>query len=764
MKKRRKKKRISVSQRKPLLGSSPLRKEGKEKLTGQAKYIDDLSFPGMWHGVTVRSQIPRGKIQKIIFEPNVPWEEITVVQAKDIPGKNFVDLIEPDQPFLAETVIQHPEEPILLLAHPDRYLLEKARKSVRIETKELKPVFSLEESLQAETIIWGKDNVFKSYLLEKGDVDSVWGNAAKIIEGEYRTGAQEQLYLEPNGMIALANPTDGVTVWGSMQCPYYVHKALMTLFGLPGNKVRIIQTETGGGFGGKEDYPSLIAGHAALLAWKTGRPIKMIYDRQEDMVATTKRHPSYTKVKAAVDSQGNLLALDIHFVLDGGAYVTLSPVVLSRGTIHAPGPYRTPNVRVKSSVVATNTPPHGAFRGFGAPQSLFAIERHMDRVAKAIGLSPVQFRKRNLLKAGDSMATGQKVPTTCDLAKVLELALKESDFEKKQRQFAQWNQKSHTKRGMGLAVFMHGAGFTGSGESYLASKVAVELTSLGRVRILTANTEIGQGTNTIFSQIAADALGIDYDDIEVAQPDTAQVPNSGPTVASRTCMIVGQLVGKACEALKSVLRQSGAPAWKNSREFRRTALRHLKTKGPLKTFADYQAPPGKGWDDKRYQGDAYGAYGWAAYVAEVSVDTRTYQVTCEDFVAVQEIGKVVHPAMARGQIIGGVAQAIGFALYEKVVWREGRMANATMTNYLMPTSSDLPPIRVFFLEDPYAFGPQGAKGIGELPMDGPAPAILNAVGHALKVNVSEIPALPEAIFEACRDAKAQESQGLSGSL
>src|SRR5438094_3135726 len=277
-------------------------------------------------------------------------------------------------------------------------------------------------------IVWGKDNTFKSYLLKKGDVDRVWSTAGYIVEGDYETGAQEQLYIENNGMIAIANPHDGVTVWGSMQCPYYVQKALMTIFSLPAEKVRIIQTETGGGFGGKEEYPSMIASHAALLAWRSGKPVKLIYDRAEDMAATTKRHPSKTHHRTAVSKDGKLLAMDIDFVIDGGAYATLSPVVLSRGTIHAAGPYSCPNVRIRSRAIATTAPPHGAFRGFGAPQSIFALERQMNKVAAALGLSAEEFRRRNFLHEGDTTATGQVIREKVDLEDLLFRALELSHY------------------------------------------------------------------------------------------------------------------------------------------------------------------------------------------------------------------------------------------------------------------------------------------------------------------------------------------------
>jgi CO/xanthine dehydrogenase Mo-binding subunit len=532
-----------------------------------------------------------------------------------------------------------------------------------------------------------------------------------------------------------------------MQCPYYVHKALSMLFALPAEKIRVVQMETGGGFGGKEEYPSIIAGHAALLAWKTGRPVKMVYDRAEDMVATTKRHPSRTRIRSAVDTEGRLQALDIDFVIDGGAYCTLSPVVLSRGTIHASGPYFCPNVRIRGRAVATNYPPHGAFRGFGAPQSIFALERHMDRVAAVVGLSPDELRRRNFIRPGQTSAVGQVMGDPVDMAAILDRALELSGFHEKRERFAAHNAtQPGVRKGIGLATFLHGAGFTGSGEDMLASLAEVEVTAAGRIRVLTSSTEIGQGTVTIFSQIAADALGVDVEDVDVVQPDTALVPNSGPTVASRTCMVVGKLVENAARSVRRTLSEAGLPAEGYARdEFLAAARAHVERHGSLRVSAQYEPRPGARWDDEKYEGDAYGSYAWAAYVAEVSVDMTTFEIRVDDFVAVQEVGKVINPVLASGQIEGGVAQAIGWALFEDVVWREGRMANAQMTNYIMPTAVDLPTIRVYFEEVPYPHGPAGAKGIGELPMDGPAPAIANAVANATGVDVHRIPLTPEAL-------------------
>jgi CO/xanthine dehydrogenase Mo-binding subunit len=731
-----------------IVGQSVPRKEGRDKVTGRSQYVDDMVLPNMLFGATVRSQIPRGRIRKITFPPEIPWDQFVIVSAKDIPGKNCIALIGEDQPCLAAEFISHPEEPILLLAHPDRHLLPKAVASVNIEYDSLPAVFTIEESECRSEIIWGEDNTFKTYVIEKGAVDGIWAKADYIVEGEYTTGAQEQLYIENNGMIACFDDVRGITVWGSLQCPYYIHKALMALCNLPAEKVRVVQMETGGAFGGKEEYPSMIAAHAALLAIKSRKPVKIIYDRMEDMAATTKRHPSRTRHRTAVSKDGKILGGEIEFTIDGGAYLTLSPVVLSRGAIHAGGPYYWPNIRIRAKAIATNAPPHGAFRGFGAPQSLFAMERHMDRIAQMVGLSPVEIRRRNFLQPGQTTSTGQVIREPIDLGKLLDRALELSDYESKKKRFADENRRGNIRKGMGIAAFLHGAGFTGSGERYLSSVVGVEGCADGSVRVLVSSTEFGQGTKTVLSQIAAEALALPYEYVGMAQPDTSAVPNSGPTVASRTVMVVGKLVQSAALGIRQTLISSNLlPETYTAEEFRAACRSYVAEHGKFRSWARYEAPPGIFWDDEKYRGEAYAAFAWAVYIAEVSVDLTTYSVSVDDFVALQEVGKVLHPLLAKGQIIGGIAQAIGFSLYEKVVWQNGRMQNSQMTNYIMPTSSDLPSIRVFFEELGNVHGAYGAKGIGELPMDGPAPAIVNAIEDALGIPFDFIPLLPEDIME-----------------
>jgi CO/xanthine dehydrogenase Mo-binding subunit len=691
------------------VGRNVLRKDGADKVSGAARYIDDLQFPNLLHARTIRSTIPHGEIASLRFAFDT--DGFTIVDHRDIPGRNIVALIDEDQPCLVERTVRHVAEPILILAHEDRDRLLAA--DVQVAYRAITPNYDPEAP---------GARVFKRISIDKGDIDAGFAAADLCVEGEYRCGHQEQLYIEPNGVIAVPD-AGGITVYGSMQCPYYVHRALTVMLGLSGDKVRVVQTETGGGFGGKEEYPSSIACHAALAALKAQRPVKLVYDRVEDMLATTKRHPAVIRHRTGLKRDGTLTAIDIDVVFDGGAYATLSAVVLSRGVIHASGPYRCDHVRIRGRATMTNTPPNGAFRGFGAPQTQFAAEAHMDRIAEAVGLDPVRIREINAFRPGDTTATGQHFGADCSALPVLREAVKRTDFKKKWR----------AGKGIGLSLFFHGSGFTGAGEVKLASKAALELTERG-ARIRVASTEIGQGTRTMHAQIVADALGLPYDAIDVHAADTAEVPDSGPTVASRTCMVVGRILQRCAEEMKAAL--GGL-----------TPKQYLKTHGPLVITKQYERPSGMVWDDDAYRGDAYGSYGWGCDVVEIEIDRDTWQVTPTAFTTVHEIGRAIHPMMARGQIEGGSAQGLGYALLEEVVMRDGRMANAQLTNYIVPTSLDTPPMEVVLLENPYAHGPFGAKGVGEMPIDGPAPAVVNALRRA-GFDIRRIPATPERLMRS----------------
>lgn len=730
------------------IGSDIARVDGLDKLTGRARYVDDLQVPGVWHGGVVRSPVARGRIRAIHYDPSIDWTGFAIVDHRDLPGPNVIKLIETDQPILAADRIRHKHEPVVLLAHPSIRMLRRGLRGVTIEVEPETALLDPLEPVTAETLQYGDDNVFKRIDIRKGDPAAVFARAPHVVTGTYRTDAQEHVYLETQGV--LAQREDGrMHVRGSMQCPYYVVDALTAAFDKPADAFRVAPTVVGGGFGGKEDYPSVLAVHAVLLADKAGAPVKLIYERGEDMAVTTKRHPSVVRHRTAVDHDGTLLAMEIEVILDGGAYVTLSPVVLSRGVIHAAGPYACDHIHTHGEARLTNSPPYGAFRGFGAPQTLFALERHMDVIARQIGMDPLELRQRNLIRDGQTLATGQVVRDGVDLRALTETAVRHSDLHNRRRAHAAFNRTHpYLRRGIGLATFYHGAGFTGAGEAYLKSEVWLRGLPDGRVEVLTAQTDIGQGTVTILTQIAAETLDLPEDQVVIAPPDTARVPNSGPTVASRTAMIVGSLVARACAALaaeagdgslRGAALQDAIRAW------------HVRRSGDdLLARARYDHPPSIQWDETNYRGDAYRCYAWAVNVAEVEIDLRTYAARVTDFVALQEVGRVLNPTLARGQIAGGVVQAIGWALYEGITIEDGVMQNGQMTNYVIPGSGDLPPIRVFFEEQRTEHGPGGAKGIGELPMDGPAPAIVNAVCAALDVEVDQVPLTPERLMQAVR--------------
>lgn len=728
------------------VGADIPRVDGAGKLQGSTRYVDDLVIEGVLHGGTIRSPVARGKIARVEFDPAVDWDQYVIVDHRDIPGPNEVALIENDQPALAASEIRHRYEPVLLIAHHSIRALRRALRAVRIHVEPVPAVLDLHQPTSPELIQYGSDNVFKRIDLHKGDPDPVFARAPHVIEGIYETGSQEHIYIETQGAVAY-HEAGRLVVCGSMQCPYFVLRALTHLFARPQEAFRVVQAPTGGAFGGKEDYPSTIGIHAALLAEKAGRPVKIIYDRQEDMAATTKRHPSWVRHRTAVGRDGRLLAMEIEVLLDAGAYVTLSPVVLSRGVIHSAGPYFCENIRAHGEARFTNSPPYSAFRGFGAPQTLFAVERHMNVIADRLGLDPADLRRKNLLRDGQTMATEQVFREGTDLVGLLDRALKEASYTSRRAEHAEHNRKHpYLRRGIGFSTFFHGAGFTGSGETWLASEAWVEGLPDGKVEVLTANTEMGQGTETVLGQIAADRLGLRTDQVRVAVPDTSRVPNSGPTVASRTVMIVGQLVERACDGL---VARAGVATGSSARAVQ-GAIRAWHADHPGQRLigkAKYKKPESIQWDEKTYRGDAYACYAWAAHAAEVEVDLRTYVVRVTDYVAVQDVGKVINPTLARGQIQGGVAQGVGWALMEDVVLEDGAMANNQLTNYVIPTSSDLPPIRVFFEEKPAPFGPHGAKGMGESPMNGPAPAVVNAVCQALGTSINRVPLTPERLME-----------------
>ncbi len=729
------------------IGDSPPRPDGAAKVSGTARYVDDVSMPGMWFGATLRSPHAHARILSLGFDASRAPEGTVVVTAADLPGPNGVQLLDDSWPILADSIVSHVAEPVALVAAPTRLAALQALAAFEVEYEPLPAVLSMEE---AEPLPPLYELTMES--VPTSELDAAFARSARVVEGEVRTGHQEHVYIECQGMIAWVEG-DTLHTLGSMQCPYYVHKALTHAFGFADEKVRVRASVVGGGFGGKEDFPSALAIHAALLARAAGRPVKMIYDRHEDIVGTSKRHPTIVRQRAGVDADGRLLALDLEIVMDGGAYKTLSPVVLSRALLHSFGPYRCGAVRVRAKAVRTHTAPNSAFRGFGAPQVELAIERLIDRIGRELDLDPYEIRDRNVVEPGDRLPTGQVLDASTSARQCLEEAERRTGFR------ARWRKAEDERKlalasggetplpGVGLALFFHGAGFTGNGERRMKSPVTARLLEDGRIEIATAMTDMGQGCAVVFPQMAAAAAGVTLDDLSFCEPDTGDVPDSGPTVASRTTMIVGGVIVRAVSEIRDRVRAAA----NEGESFRETA-RRLRAAGPVEVTVHHEPPEWQTFDESTYRGAAYPTYAWGADVAEVEVDPDTLAVRPVRVTAVCEIGRAIHPTLCAGQIQGGTLQAVGWALLEEMKMKDGRYLNDRLATYIIPTIEDAPRIDVHLLESGWEGGPFGAKGVGELPMDGGAPAVLQAIENAIGISCSEVPATPERLFAGARAA------------
>ena len=716
------------------------RADGPAKVRGDAQYVDDIRPEGCVYGATVRSPIAYGKLLGLRLDPNFDWSDITVVTAADIPAQNVILLMTEDQPALADGWVRHVEEPVALVAASSP---EAARQAVAHIEVLVEPLEALLDPLSAQghaIQIYGDDNVFKQISIHKGGQ----AEGGVVVEGIYTAGHQEQLYIEPQGMIAVPREDGGLTFIGSLQCPFYIVKALTPMLGH--DRINVVQATTGGGFGGKEEYPSMLAAHCALLALKTGKPVKMIYARDEDLRATTKRHPSVIKIRSVVNDAGELMQWDCDIVMDGGAYNTLTPVVLSRAILHCCGPYRCPRQHLEGVAVATHTPPNGAFRGFGAPQAMFAAERHMDAIARTIGMDPVAFRRINLIADGDTTPTGQAIVDT-GAAMVLDAALAAAEAEMASAPIHPGGGVGRYAPGRGVALVFHGCGFTGNGEARIKGRVDLELEERC-VKILTASTDIGQGVDTTFPQIAAGELGIDVSRVSNAPHDTAMVPDSGPTVASRTCMVVGGVLKNAAIKLREALQiETGLDT--DDFDALLDARSHTIS---LRVAAEYTDDGSMNWDDATYSGDAYPCYGWSCAIVDLDVDLDTGEVLYRRYVSATDVGFAINPVIVAGQLEGGAIQGLGYATCEEVVLDEqGRMRNDRLTNYIIPTALDAPEMVTRIIEIPYAGGPFGAKGIGEIPMDGPAPAVAAAIEAATGIILNTLPMTPERVMAAMQD-------------
>ena len=761
----------------PCVGQPVVRVDADDKLRGKMKYTNDYYSEDYLHGATLRSPHPCALIKSINYDSDFDWSSVTVVTADDIQGENYLDNFNKEVPFLPRNNrVNYVGEAVLLIAGPTVEIAEEAKKHIKIDYEIIEPSLNVFDSLNKKNLIYSDDNIIKEYNVNKGDPESIFATAEEkgllVCEGTYKTPYQEQAYIETQAMIAVPEEDgNGVTIYGSMQCPYYIRKEGNKLFPFPPENINIVQLPTGGGFGGKEHYPTLIACHAALLALKSKRKVKMVYERTEDLEATTKRHPSVIKIKTASDSEGNLVAIDSDIIFDSGAYSMASPVVLARGTIAGAGAYNCENIKIRGRAVTTNLIPTSAFRGFGAPQAFFAMERHVTRHAEKFGFDPTEFKRKNFLKTGDVTATGQHLVDTVALSRCIDTLFERFDFPNLYKKYKEQPLNTKKRRGVGFSGVFHGAGFTGRGEDYIKAKAGVRIREDGKVELLCSTTEMGQGMRTILPQIVAETMHLPFEGVKVAKTDTKDVPDSGPTVASRTTMIVGKVLYDASTIAVNTITDMLSKEYNYPKEEIYCAdgiyyhnddkicdmknVHLLLKKHSIETsfYGRYSTPPSINWNEKTFHGDAYSGYVWAATGCELEVDLETYEITVLRLVTACDIGRAINPILVEGQIEGGAVQALGYALTEDIIMKDGKILNNRFANYIIPTSGDVPFVEAIIVEEPFWNGPFGAKGLGEVPCVFVAPCVADAVSMATNFDICEIPITPEKLFAFSKKEK-----------
>ncbi len=698
------------------------------KISGQEPYISDIGFDGLYHAKTYRASIVKGSIKKIIY-PQLP-EDYYIVDGKDIPGNNVVKIIFDDMPVFATRKVNYYGEPICLVIGKDKAVILEIMEKILVIYDEEEPVFDYTDSAI-------------HYDIAKGNQKVTYDKDTKIIEGTYDTGYQEHVYIEPQGMVGYFDDNK-VCLIGSIQCPYYVKNAVLSILNLKledkddGKKVRVKQATTGGAFGGKEEFPSLLACQLVVAVHKLKIPISLIYERTEDMEFSTKRHPATIAFKAYTTKSGDIKQIQAHVGIDGGAYIGLSGVVLQRAMLAASGAYAIDHMKVSGDVYRTNTVPTGAFRGFGAPQMIFAIEMFMQHMAKELDLDPLEFRFKYLAKQGDTTSTGGLFRDKIIMPDMIKKAMDISDYKEKIESYRaliasgdkiKGFKQDKVYKGIGMSWFLHGCGFTGSGEQkHIKAKVHLRKDKEDRIHILIASVDMGQGVKTTMRKLVAHTLDLPIEQVILDNPDTDFVPDSGPTVASRTMMIVGGLLLEAAEKLKE--------GW-------------IKGKDQL-IETNYKQPDYVKWDEDTLSGDAYPAYSWGVHVVEVEVSKVTYQVRLTGAWAVYDIGKAIDERIIMGQADGGMIQGIGYGMLENMVHQNGRIMQKNVTDYIIPTAKDTVHIENHLMDNPFALGPYGAKGAGELTLIGGAPAVALAIENAIGKKIHAIPVTPERIMEVMR--------------
>jgi len=752
-----------------VVGRPVSRTDARLKASGKLAFGGDYPQEGFLHGKILRSPYPHALIKSIRIDkarelPGV----IAVLTAGDVPGRNGFGVVIPDQPVICGDKVRFVGDAVALVAAETEAIAQKALSLIEVDYDPLPGVFDPREALKpGASPIHEKGNLLASHKLVKGDVEKGFSEADVILERTYKVPFVEHGYLEPDMTMAIPHADGSVLIQGPMQAPFTLRRNVAAVLGMPINSVRARSVSMGGGFGGKEDSPIDIGCRAAVLAVHTKRPVCLSLEREEVTLQTAKRHPHIMEVKVGAKKDGRIVAFQGTIYNEKGAYASLGPLVNIHSAIMMPGPYEIPHCRVNAYLGYTNHPFGGAMRGFGAPQVCFAHESMMDELALELKMNPLEIRRINAFRLGSKTATGQILKESMGLREAIEACAAAFDWDRRYREAGYGDPERSRRRGVGMALGFYrtsiGTGFDGCGAN-------VYVHEDGSVLLYTGITELGQGSFTVLPQICAEELGVEVEDIRLVAPDTDLVPESGPTVGSRSTTLMGNAILLAARQVKESLLETASEMLfipVERLEAKKRRLYDRENPGRFVSFKDaaarcmgmgrrligqgWWAPPPLGVNSETLQGDPYFVYAYSAQMAEVIVDMQTGEVEVTEHVAAFDIGKAINPQAVEGQIEGGVAMGLGYALMEEVVLKDGYIQNLNFQDFLIPTVLDVPKVKPIILEMKTQYGPYGAKGMGEMPNIPAAPAIINAIAHACGGRVRTLPASPERVYWAMKE-------------
>ncbi|MGD9900417.1 MAG: xanthine dehydrogenase family protein molybdopterin-binding subunit [Calditrichaceae bacterium] len=767
-----------------IVGKPVIRQDGLEKVTGKAKFADDYRFAGTLASVMVRLPVTHAKIKSVDYSAIKDHPALyAICDADDVPGTNKVGPIRKDQPIFCNEKIVTPGDVIAMLIGESADELLKLRDKINIEYETLPVVDDAREALKPGARLIHPEyesNLIVHYPLRRGNIDKGFAECDTIIEESYSTPLIEHAYIEPEAVTAiLKEGKKGIHIIGSIQNPFSTRKVVAQVLGWPLAKVRIEQAELGGSFGGKDDIMNILAARAAVASLKTGRPVKIHYSREDSILESYKRHPYFLNYKIGYNNDGKIKAMKIDLLADGGAYSSMSPFVTWRSVVQATGPYEIENVWTDVKAVYTNNPYTGAMRGFGSPQPIFAQESLMDEIALRLGISPEEIRRINGYKQNSVTASGQTLENhDVNLIKVMDTAIRKTNFTEKWQQYKKKSDAAPIKsrgdsliltenefvepddvwrHGIGLSISFRGCSLGAEGIDAAAAYLSVQTD--GSLYLLSGLAENGQGMRTTYAIIAAEIFGISVDDVYYLELDTGNVPDSGPTVASRATLMGGGAVREAAETVRKRLETCLRNIWElpGSAEIVFESNQVFEQSNPDKkiSFAGlcgtaygegvnlatvgWYAGPEVHWDEETGQGSAYFTYVYGCQVAEVRVNMITGEVYIDRIVAVHDPGRVINMLGALGQVYGGVTQGAGYGLWEEISTHEGSIRELNYDQYLIPTSKDIGEIVPIFVEGEDQYGAWGAKSLGEPTLELTSAAIANAIRNATGIRFYNLP-------------------------